>query len=188
MTRRRDYGQDLPFCNWLRNHEGLPSKSAEIGFVATDVDLAIHRYFTQVDGIGTREMQLMMHLEVKTRRGEVGHSQRDTLYKQHHCSHRELQLHGQLVSHLGVSILSMDGTMPDDSTLMYWGRFNQWGRVIWRQVEQAKLIELLRFDVDPDSLRQISFRRDAAHGSILKYELDDLGQPFPSTNIQRSLI
>ena len=95
-----------------------------------------------------------------------------------------MQFPGQLVRHFGLSMLSMDGTMPDDSTLMYWGRFNHFGRVIWREVEQAKLLELLRFDVDPDSLNQISFRRDAASGSILKYELNDPGQPFPMPTIK----
>ncbi len=67
MTRMRSYGQDLPFCDWLRHHEGLPAVSADCGFVATDVDLAIHRYLTEVSGSGTREVQNLMQLEVKTR-------------------------------------------------------------------------------------------------------------------------
>ena len=58
-------------------------------------------------------------------------------------------------------------------------RFNHSGRLIWREVEQAKLIELLRFDVDPDSLRPIGFSRNAADGSFLMKELDDRGQLIP---------
>jgi hypothetical protein len=173
VNRRRDYGQDLPFCNWLRTHEGLPSISSEIGFVATDVDLAIHRYLTLVDGVGTREFQLMMQLEVKTRSGQLGNSQRDTLYKQHCCSHRQVQFPGQWIHHFGVTVLMMDGTMPNDSTLMHWGRFNHFGRVNWREVELAKLVKLLRFDADPDSFRQISFSRNTANDSVRMYELDD---------------
>ena len=148
----------------------------------------VHRYSTLVDGVLTRDLQLMMQLQVKTYGEQLGDLQRDLLFKQHFCSHREIQFPGQLVSYFGVSILSMDGTTPDDSTWMRWGRFNHFGQVIWREVEQAKLIELLRFDIDPDSLGQISFRRDAAHGSILTYQLDDHGQPFPNTNIQRRLM
>jgi hypothetical protein len=136
----------------------------------------IHRHKTLVDGVGTRELQLMMQLEVKTCNEHLGNLQKDTLYKQHFCSHREMQFPGQWVRHFGVAVLSMDGTMPDDSTLLLWGRFNHCGRLIWREVEKAKLIELLRFDVDPDSLRQIGFSRNTANGSILMYELDDLGQ------------
>ena len=139
----------------------------------------VHRYKTLVDGVGTHELQLMMQLEVETRNGHLGNSQRDTLYKQHFCSHREVQFPGQLVRNFGVAVLSMDGTTPDDSTLLLWERFNHRGRLIWREVEQAKLIELLRFDVDPDSLRPIGFSRNASNGSFLMSELDDRGQLMP---------
>ncbi len=154
----------------------------------TSSRIHVHRYFTLVDGVRTRELQLMTQLQVKTHSGKLGNLQRDLLYKQHFCLNRDIQHPGQFVSHFGVSILSMDGSTPDDSTFLRWGRFNHFGQVIWRAIEEANLLELLRFDVDPDSLRQISFHRDAANISILKYELDDLGQPLPSSSIQERLM
>ena len=62
---------------------------------------------------------------------------------------------------------------------MRWGRFTPFGRVIWRTIQQPKLIELLRFEVDPDSFGQITFSRNTANGSIVMHELDDRGQPLP---------
>ncbi len=56
MTRSRMFGSDVPFCDWMRSNPELPSYSAShaIGFVATDVDVLVHRYLTKVDSIGTR--------------------------------------------------------------------------------------------------------------------------------------
>lgn len=163
MTRERIFGSDQEFCEWMRGcKDELPSWSKDCGWVATDVDLVIHRYLTSVDGMGTRDVQCIMDIEIKTRGATVNKSQQDTLYKKHRCSShktRGVKIDGQIVRYWGVSFCRMSGKNPDDSDLIEWGRFQKRGRIKWRKISRKILIELMRFDRHPDNLSYRPLRR-----------------------------
>lgn len=195
--RHRIHGSDTPFSDWLRRQEKLPASSNEIGFVATDNDLTLHVYKEPVDEIGTREIQSMMHVEVKTRGGMPTSSQKDTLWKLHHHFMRKgnngkpgQMVFNQsiLIRHFGVSIVVLSGESPEDSETIQWLRFNRNPRKrndVWI-IDKTRLIELLRFDVHPDNFDKKPFRRHHKTREIIVDELTPLGFVIQKRVLQRS--
>lgn len=192
MTRQRMFGSDVPFCDWLRRQASLPSYSSEIGFVATDVDLCIHRYIETVDSMGTREIQSLMHVETKTRGGFPPDSQLDTLYKLDKIYRKKPSKDERTwpftLRHLGVSILIMSGVDPDSSDWMQWVRFKKTKSGIsratigameylgtCRYISKDELLSLLRFDIDPDTFSEKLFRRHHKTRTITETILTPLG-------------
>jgi len=177
MTRQRTYGSDVEFCRWMRGCEHLPSHDAAngVGFVASDVDLFLHRYMTAVDGVGSRQVQALGFLEVKTRNGEIGTSQRDTLWKMHMTSKGQTTLDGVVLRHYGVGFVFMSGTSPDDSSRMEWGRFQQNQSIYRREITLRQLIALLRFDLHWHNLSRNPFRRHHKTGVIRGVDIAPLG-------------
>jgi len=177
MTRERLFGSDVSFMAWCRSCELLPSWSKECGWVQTDVDTFIHRYLACVDNQGTREVQPMMELEVKTRSGSLTASQVDTYRKKHATTIQHLRWNGQTLVNYGVSFLRMNGTNPVDSTMMTWGRFKRpsLAEIIWREIILEQLIKLMRFELHPDTLAEHSFRRHHKTQSVLVAEEMPLG-------------
>src|SRR5262245_56893943 len=163
MIRQRMFGADVPFMAWLRSQQKeLPSYSANVGFMATDIDLFIHRYMTEVDSVGTREIQALMQIEVKTHNGMPHDSQRDTMAKVHACCpFREVKYDRQILRHFGVSFLLLSNTTPDDSEEIIWGRFdNLPNQNIKRTpITIEQLFKLLRFELHPDNLEPRPLRR-----------------------------
>jgi hypothetical protein len=187
------FGSDAPFMAWLRSQEKeLPSYSANVGFVATDVDLFIHRYLTGLqDAIGTRDIQALMMVEVKTRGGNVRDSQLDTLAKIHACcGMREVDYYGQILRHFGVSFLFLSGTTPDDSEQMTWGRFDtrklDRQQIKSRPITKERLFELLRFDRHPDNFSNRTFRRHHLTGEIEQIVKAPLGFEYLVKTKKRS--
>ena len=129
--------------------------------------MVIHRYMTVVDSEGTRDIQSIMTLEVKTRGGSPSSSQADTLFKVHRTSYtpRLINVKGELVKNWGVSILSMSGTSPNDSENLVWGRFRQDGSIDWgdrfgdRYIALNTLERLLSFEIGPDTREANPLRR-----------------------------
>lgn len=162
MIRQRIFGSDADFMDWLRCQEKeLPSSSVEFGFVATDSDAHIHVYKTEIDSMGTRDIQALMFLEAKTRGGNVTVSQQDTLAKVHACCwRREVDFHGKIIRHLGVSFIFLSGRNPDDSERIEWGRFDKSKQnIVRRPITKQQLFKLLRCELHPDNLRPRIFRR-----------------------------
>jgi hypothetical protein len=161
----------------MRNDEGLPAFSPTCGFVATDVDLFIHRYLTEVDSVGTREIQGLMHIEVKTRSGDPGKSQLDTLYKINACrTQRAMPIGREVVRHFGVSIVKLSGLTPDDSAAIYWGRFvDGERRLAYRLIDLAMLRQLMRFEIHPDNFDVRPFRRHHCTRTVVQIVTTELG-------------
>lgn len=178
MTRERLFGSDTPFCDWMRKCRELPSWSTDCGFVASDGDATIHRYLTSVDGKGTRDVQGMMDLEVKTRGGSVPQSQKDTLFKKHKVSTYKRGVRwikGQYIRHFGVSFVLLSHLTPDDSKVILWGRFNDDGEITTQQIFRDTLIRLMRFEIHPDNLKDCPFRRHHKTREIVVTETAPLG-------------
>lgn len=159
-VKRRSFGSDLAFCDWMRNCGELPSYSRDVGFVATDVDLFLHNYLVAIDGSGSRDIQTLMAVEVKTRFGEPNKSQLDTLAKMHFTSfqYRAVLFGSEYVRNFGVSVLQLSGTTPANSQKMLWGRFNQ-RELKWKEINFSELIDLFLCKRHPDSLDRNPLRR-----------------------------
>lgn len=191
MTRQRIYGEDKPMCDWIRRHSELDSDK---GIVVTDCDLIIHRYLTICDRYGlngtisTREIQAMMMVEVKTRLGKPSDSQSDTLAKWN-LFRGSKAFENYSIRNLGVSILSLSGTNPDDSETMFWGRFledQKAQEIKWRKISKEELTGLLLFNLHPDNLTTNPFRRHHAKKEIFTEETTENGLQIPVRVFQRS--
>ena len=172
MTRDRVFGEDKPFCEWMRNHELLPSNADKTGFVATDCDLIVHRFKREVlSGFGSKQFQGLMHVEAKTRSSVPRSSQIDTLAKLNETSRCHLNIDGMEVRNFGVFVLSMSGLTPEDSCEMRWGVFPDIGRkkkrfgiaktaadLKWIPITTDALIRVLLFDLHPRNLVDRPFR------------------------------
>lgn len=162
------------FERWMRNCKDLDSKSE--GIVRFDLDILLHKYKNMQDGKGDRTIQCMMFVEVKTHMAEPSDSQRDTLsllnnvmrnrMKNMHKMPRK-QMGGQprkvysqqrksevALFLFGGHLLRIDGTSPSNSTKMIWDS---------SKIDSAQLIELLRFERDPDNpSKMLDIRRRSA--------------------------
>ncbi len=68
---------------------------------------------------------------------------------------------------------------------MRWGRFRPNGQLRWRQIDDHKLLSLLRFELDPDTFVGRKHYRDAHDNSIVLYEATPDGQEIPTHLIKQ---
>jgi hypothetical protein len=191
MTRQRMYGSDTEFCAWLRSCKELPSVGKDFGLSASDNDVTLHRYMTSVDAIGSREVQAIMQLEIKTRQGKPTFSQMDTLSKLNMFCGEKQTKEGH-VRFFGVFVLILDQTTPDDSQKMWWGQIpkslvvTDASRLKWRMINRETLIELLRFERHPRTFETQAFRRHHKTSSIMQVVQTPLGFSVEKEFLKRS--
>lgn len=191
MTRERMYGSDTAFCAWLRACKELPSYGRDFGLSVSDNDVTLHRYMTAADGQGTREVQAIMQIEVKTRMGKPPGAQMDTLSKLNMFASQKSTRQG-LVRFFGVFILVMDGDDPDDSKSMFWGVIpkslvtSDAKKLKWKMIDRGQLINILRFDIHPATFEPNAFRRHHKTRRIVQVELTPLGFEVEKEIIKRS--
>lgn len=182
MTRVRVFGEDVPFCAWIRRQPDLDSRT--LGLTVNDIDLTLHRYKSHVDGLGTRDVQFLMNVEVKTRGALPDFSQRETLW----FTHQRLRTNGiqkmkpvygssghKLVWHFGVFVLSLSGQDPDDSKHIEWLAFNEDGKLKGVLVTTDELRAILGMTVDPQTQRKIDLRRHHKTTVLTRMEPTALG-------------
>ena len=191
MTRHRVYGSDTEFCAWMRKQKDLPSSGPDFGFSASDNDVTVHRYKTIVDGIGTREVQALMQIEVKTRQGKPSMAQIDTLGKLNLFGGRQNTSEG-VVFFYGVFFLVLSGTDPDNSRKMWWGwipkgeRISDASRLKFEVISKNRLIELLRFERHPRTMEKPMFRRHHKTSEITETLVAPLGFEYDRVILRRS--
>lgn len=191
MTRERAYGSDTAFCAWMRNCPDLPSYSPDFGFTASDNDITVHRYLTSVDRVGTREVQGIMQIEIKTRQGKPSASQMDTLSKVNLFSGSK-KIGGVQVTFFGVFVLVLSGTTPDDSEALWWGGIPKMTIITnasslkWNRVDKSMLVKLLRFERHPRDLSEVAFRRRHKTSEIVIVETSPLGYQYERKITHRS--
>ena len=191
MTRDRVYGEDTPFGRWMREQGRIVGTMPSSAFVSSDCDYIIHRYKTVVDGYGTRDIQALMILEVKTNGAKPRFAQVDSMWLTHLCantnkSRRKVEHANHAIFHHGVSVLSMSGTTPDNSQAMQWGRFAQAAVINWREITVDNLVDLMMFNIDPDNLQRSPYRRHHKSQTIQRVSMQPLGFPALETIIKRS--
>lgn len=152
------------FGRWIRNNKQLDSRS---GYSVSDQDYWIHKYKTHE----TRRFQLLMLVEIKTMGAALSEAQKDTLYQVNQLMRNRRQtptkelryqtssgplkvkstmLGGEVVMRaFGMHVLTFSGLGPDDSEWIRWDR---------TQISVDQLTSILRFDLDPDTLRELDLR------------------------------
>jgi hypothetical protein len=162
MTIIRRDGLDSPFNAWIRRQPQLDSREYQIA--VTDADLWVHRYSSRNergrhDATDIRQVQdHIMLVEVKSFHKKVSFAQRDTLDLIDAILRKATVINGKRrpimipdsrrpgasrqVRWLGKHVLELENDSPDNSTTIYWD-----GKGL---LNEQQLIEILRFDRDPD--------------------------------------
>lgn len=170
------HSPEVPFKQWIRNEPELDS--VQHGLVVMDCDQIVHRYKTHTDKLGTRDVQCLMIIEVKTHGAKVTLAQRDTLsllsqllnnmrdtptYKstkrRANDKTRDVNAHSHMIGRsirvfsFGAFLLTMSGDCPETSEWIKWDN---------KDIDIATLIRILRFDLNPVTLQEMDFRRHHA--------------------------
>lgn len=153
-TPRRDNTQE-PWAAWIQRNPNLDSVRASL--CCTNSDLWVHRYKSHVDKVGTRELQHLMLIEVKTHGRQVPSAQADTyhlvdqiLRRKDKRPYKRPTVGVRWVRCWGVHYVIMSGECPATSDWMTWD-----GKPITVTVFE----ELLRFERNPDTLEPRTDRR-----------------------------
>ena len=192
MTRDRLYGSDTPFGQWLRQQPDLDSHQE--GLVISDSDWMFQKYrMNIVDNVGTRELQFLMMVEVKTRCGEPSSSQQETLFFYHQMLNRKTMLRRinrspVMVWSFGVFVLSLEGEEPEASHRMRWGVFQSDGSLQYFCTNSIETIkEVLRFDRRPsEPQKELELRRHHSTQEITVTECMPLGFAIEKVVMRRS--
>lgn len=186
MTRPRVHGNDSWWGEWVRSRDDLDSVRDAI--TVHDTDWKIHKYRTNVEGLGTREVHLMFHLETKRFGALPDPNQRQTLF----FEHQRLRYFGPLndarelgsktVWHFGsyVLVVDDDGVPMNDQDLVTWFRFTDDGSMISTRISVASLASIVRFDIRPDDLKPIDLRRHHKKRLLAVIERTPLGFLVPT--------
>jgi hypothetical protein len=182
MTRQRVHGLDTPFCEWIRSQPTLDS--VRHALTVNDCDLILHKYKTVVDRVGSRGLQMLMWVEIKTHSAMPSAEQRQTLFDNHQllCEKRKRLIDSitggkRSVWHFGVFVLSLSGTTPDDSNTIRWCRFNDRGDLISNVISRTDLMDILSFAVDPTACKSLgtATRRHHSEKTLVVQERMPLG-------------
>jgi len=192
MTATRRYGEDNPFGAWVRLQPDLDS--VQHSLTVNDADWIFHKYRTHRDGIGTREVQCMMFVEVKTNLAIPKPAQSETLF----FIHQRMKWDGELkrlggsrvaVRCFGVFVLCLLGCRPTSSSGMSWGHFDSNGTLLWSALRgEWELKKVLAFDIDPHNLKAIehTLRRHHKTTQTLVRERTDIGIVADRIIVERS--
>lgn len=191
MTAIRRDGNETPFDSWIRNHPELDSRTESIG--VTDSDKWIHKYrIRNESGRQEHGIDHLMLIEVKTHSKDVPFSQRDTLdVIDQLCRKSSVRDNGRRYSvairdrragrsgmirsvrWLGAHVLRMSGDRPDNSQIVLWDM---------RDVTEKELIEILRFDRDPDHIEKFLDTRRHHRRPFKEQHLDMFSAARPSAD------
>lgn len=177
MTTPRRDGLGEPFGQWIRAHPHLDSIKQRLS--VTDSDYWIHQYASHKDRVGTRAVDQVMLVEVKTYSAHLSFAQRDTLHLVNQLlrsasmmpngKRRYMRLSGtrcgerRIVRCFGVHTLQMEGDRPDNSARILWD-----GKLI----DENLLVLLLQFIRDPDAPSKLMpNRRHHTTGRVISLPL-----------------
>jgi len=191
MTKIDKDGRDKPFSDWLRNQPDLDS--IERGIDLTDIDFVFHKYKSQVNGIGTRKVKLMLDIEVKSFGAKPEPAQAETLFFRHQLLNRKKMLYSSMsgkiitVWHFGqfITVLN-DGKRPDKCKSIEWGIFDPRGKINFKVISERKLIKILGFYIRPDNFERLSLRRHHKTSEFGYVERENVLFPMAKFIIKRS--
>jgi hypothetical protein len=157
----------------MRNEERLDSNLH--GVVRFDCDVLLHRYCIHADQKSSREIQCVMFVEVKIGNEALKDAQQDTLsmwsqvlrnrvrnmHRDKRGKHADDHIPlASTYSHVlkrrvrlklfGGHLLRLSGLDPSESAVILWDD---------KSITVDQLLALLKFELDPDSLQPIDWRR-----------------------------
>jgi hypothetical protein len=185
---------------WIRENPRLDSREASI--TVNDIDLLVHAYRTPCANGRSRLVQCQMIVEIKRHGAFPSDVQRDSFsilsqYLRNRkatptsrrrgrhaadlaplatvsslCYHREVQARS-----FGVHLLRLSGECPLSSEWMEWDGGPDLAGTGWKgkPITVDQLEGLLRFDLDPDTLRPMDLRRHHIDPHAGTQTLFDLG-------------
>jgi hypothetical protein len=138
--------QETAFERWIRNNERLDKPPCIARF---DLDVLLHRY--KFDG--SRDVQAMMFIEVKTHQAKIKRPQAATLNIFHQVlRHRDgeavfctMEQRDVQILMFGGHLLRLSHSSPVDSEWMEWGGV---------RIDESQLEKLLKFELCPDNPTQ----------------------------------
>lgn len=179
MTRPARDGRDGPFSDWLRKHPGLDANVYWL--YAMDVDMIFHKYQVWNDCVGDRTVKLMMDVEVKTFGAVPDEKQRETLYFRHQILCTKQPRYSTFLKrdvsfwHFGIFVLVMHGgARPDGCDGIDWMQFDTGGILTPRKITVDELVDLLRFDIRPDTFEPVNLRRHHKTQEVMQADWDGL--------------
>lgn len=156
---------ETQFSRWVRGHNLLESRE---GLVVLDQDMWVHRFKTDLG----RCFQCLMLVEVKVLGANLTDAQRDTLHiinqvtrnrratptkpLRYQAGNSPQKVHSviygseALLKAWGVHVLRFSGLGPQDSEWISWDN---------KPIDRETLVGLLRFDLDPDTLKPFDARK-----------------------------
>lgn len=182
---------EAPIKAWIRGHNDLDSRAACL--CIGDSDLWVQRYGTRDWHTGVdRSVQYLMLVEIKTHDRELDPAQRDLLLMVNDLlrtkawkdqrdvlgafvtGHRQNARtvfsrisRGRVQVHChGVHLLQLSGKTPDDSKRIRWDNKN---------ITHDQLARLLRFDLQPDTLKVNDHRSHKRRRPDIQTSLWDAG-------------
>jgi len=140
-----------------------------------DLDVLLHKYLTFDDKKGRRDIQCLMFVEVKTFGAEITKQQRDTLslfsqvLRNRHVNINSNRKGRHALNHIppcsclsifkgkmvtlrmfGGHLLTLERDDPENSNSILWD---------YKPISKEQLVQLLSFEIDPDSFRAMDWRR-----------------------------
>jgi hypothetical protein len=170
LTKPARDGRDAPFSDWLRKHPELDSWDQSL--YLCDIDFSFHKWKTKVDKIGTRDVKLMLDLEIKTYGAVPNQGQLELLFfKDQICDKaRRYKLFSNrlrqkvTVWHLGFYVLILNGgDRPDNCKSIDWCFFDNTGVLIFNRINEQTLSNILNFSISPKKFKKLTLRRK--HGT-----------------------
>lgn len=181
MTKERRHGNDSCFGDWLRHQPDIRSSMPHC-ITANDVDYILHRYATNNDVIGERNVHLLMHVEAKILGSEPSENQLQTLYFWHQLTRAKRKLIDTKrqtktsVWSFGVFVCSCPGFYPGDKTeTVDWCAFDENGNLEKQKISIDQLKMILRFDLHPETLQKLNLRRHHKTKLLVATEQTPLG-------------
>jgi hypothetical protein len=193
MAKPYIFGERSPFMEWMSGFkERNPDES---DFTCQGIDLLLHLYECVIEDTQarqsetTRQLKAIMGLEVKTCGDDVSFDQRQALWH-FHLSMRDVKpdpehKRSYTIRSFGWSFLRLSSTTPDDSDVITWGRFDEFGVIKWRQISLEMLNDLIAFIRHPDSLKLQPFHRHHGSRSIFRMEAQPLGFEVPIIDVEK---
>lgn len=166
------------FGRWIRNNPELDSRK---GYCISDQDYWIHKYKI----CENRDFQCIMLVEIKIMGMKLSSAQRNLLHfvnqlmrNRKQTPTKELKWQNSdsitqeysllmdkyvYIKAFGVHILTFSGLGPDDSDWIMWDN---------KKINISQLTDLLKFNLDPDTLKPLDLRyhhpKNKKFGSLLK--------------------
>uniref|UniRef100_A0A6M3J8E9 Uncharacterized protein n=1 Tax=viral metagenome TaxID=1070528 RepID=A0A6M3J8E9_9ZZZZ len=186
MTRIARDNRDGPFSDWVRTHPELEQNLFHLGL--TDIDFTFQKYRAEVDRQGSREIKLMLDVEVKKYGSTLTAFQCDALYIRHQLLEKKIKLYSTyesrkiMVWYFGQFVLRIHGgNRPNKCKFMEWGVFGEKGKIKYSQINEQTLIKILRFDARPDNFKVMNLTRHHQTSTIINIEKSRLGFDIPES-------